>query len=340
MEDKLAHPSRVQRRVAAHIRMRRITSNIGNEADALVQSAAAPNSTRLTPAEHWQFQGKPAKATGIQARFRLPRRDSWLDWALLVVEVVAVVGLVSATALSVGALGRLQNEVLTLPTSRPLAVRTVGGRATVSPTARAAGSATPGQVVMTSSPAASKTVTSVTRQPTLPGLPVGSKTPTATATGATRTPTPSATPAATPDSPTGVRFVIPTIGVDAPMVEGDDWETLKYGIGHRITSAWPGERGNAVIAAHNDVYGSIFAKLTDLQPGEPVFAYTPSGVYRYEMVSSRLVLPNEVSVTDPTSEPILTLITCYPPLIDTHRYVVTARLVETEPTYPDQGLNP
>jgi hypothetical protein len=51
---------------------------------------------------------------------------------------------------------------------------------------------------------------------------------------------PSPTPG--PESPT--RIVIPTIEVDAPIVEGDNWEQLKLGVGHHIDSANPGEQGN------------------------------------------------------------------------------------------------
>jgi sortase A len=41
----------------------------------------------------------------------------------------------------------------------------------------------------------------------------------------------------------------------------------------------------------------------------------------------RIVEPTEVSILDPTSTPVLTLYTCYPYGIDTHRIVVTAQLV-------------
>jgi len=40
------------------------------------------------------------------------------------------------------------------------------------------------------------------------------------------------------------------------------------------------------------------------------------------------VNPDDVSVMYPTSTPVLTLMTCYPYLVDTHRLVVIAELVE------------
>ena len=51
-------------------------------------------------------------------------------------------------------------------------------------------------------------------------------------------------PVPTPGPEQAQRIVIPAISVDAPVVEGDDWESLKYGAGHMIGSANPGERGN------------------------------------------------------------------------------------------------
>lgn len=123
-----------------------------------------------------------------------------------------------------------------------------------------------------------------------------------------------------------VRIRIPAIGVDAPVVEGDDWEALKQGAGHHIGSANPGERGNCIISAHNDIYGEIFRDLPELDLGDEVFVYTASQVYRYVVTQKRIVEPTEVSVMYPTSSPVLTLISCYPYRINTHRIVVIAEL--------------
>ncbi|MFP4395701.1 MAG: sortase [Anaerolineales bacterium] len=136
--------------------------------------------------------------------------------------------------------------------------------------------------------------------------------------------TPLPAPTASPEQ--AQRIVIPAIGVDAPVVEGDDWETLKQGAGHRIGTANPGERGNCVISAHNDIYGEIFRDLPDLKVGDEIFVHTETQVYRYVVEQSRIIEPTEVSVMAPTSTPVLTLISCYPYGIDTHRIVVIGAL--------------
>jgi sortase A len=127
-----------------------------------------------------------------------------------------------------------------------------------------------------------------------------------------------------PRSPT--RLVIPSIHVDVPVVEGDDWEQLKKGAGHHIGSANPGERGNVFISGHNDIYGEIFRHLEEVKMGDEIVVYAGERSYRYYVRATRIVEPDDISVMYPTSTPILTLLTCYPFMVDSHRLVVIAEL--------------
>jgi sortase A len=133
-------------------------------------------------------------------------------------------------------------------------------------------------------------------------------------------------PIPTPGPRQASRIVIPAIDVDAPVVEGDGWEELKMGAGHGIGSANPGERGNMVISGHNDVYGEIFRHLEDLKIGDEVVVYAGDTPYRYLVVATMVVEPAEVSLLEPTPNATLTLITCHPYLIDTHRFVAITEL--------------
>ena len=133
-------------------------------------------------------------------------------------------------------------------------------------------------------------------------------------------------PMPTPGPEHAIRIQIPAIGVDAPVVEGDDWEALKLGAGHHIGSANPGESSNSIISAHNDIFGEIFRDLPDLDLGDEISVHTASRVYRYVITQKRVIEPSEVSVMESTSSPVLTLISCYPYGIDTHRIVVIAEL--------------
>lgn len=133
-------------------------------------------------------------------------------------------------------------------------------------------------------------------------------------------------PTVGPESPT--RIVIPTLGIDWPIVPGDGWEELKRGVGHHAGSVNPGERGNMILAGHDDVFGEVFKDLEQLKSGDEVTVYAGGHSYRYEVRAKRIVPPSELDVLNPTREAVATLITCYPYRIDTMRLVVIAQLVE------------
>ena len=72
-----------------------------------------------------------------------------------------------------------------------------------------------------------------------------------------------------------IRIQIPAIQVDAPVVQGDNWEQLKKGVGQQIGTPDPGSKGNIVLSGHNDVYGEVFRYLDRLTPGDQSF-YLPA----------------------------------------------------------------
>jgi sortase A len=122
------------------------------------------------------------------------------------------------------------------------------------------------------------------------------------------------------------RIQIPSIAVDAPIVQGDGWEQLKKGVGQHIGSADPGEKNNVVLSAHNDVFGEIFRDLNKLKTGDQIILYTSQHAYTYLVTGTQIVEPNRVDVMGPTSEAVVTLISCTPYMVDKQRIVVTARL--------------
>lgn len=127
------------------------------------------------------------------------------------------------------------------------------------------------------------------------------------------------------------RIQIPAIGVDASIRTGDDWISLQAGVGHHTYSGVPGQRGNMVLTAHNDIYGEIFRDLQDLEPGDEIRIQTDGGEwYTYVVDEKQVVDPSEVWVLGQDlggDTPLATLITCHPYRVDTHRMVVFAKLV-------------
>lgn len=133
-------------------------------------------------------------------------------------------------------------------------------------------------------------------------------------------------PIPTPAPDQAVRLQIPRLNVDAPVVQGDGWEQLKKGVGQHIGSANPGQNGNVVLSAHNDVYGELFRHLDQLEPGDNVIVYTQQRQHVYVVDRTVIVEPTAVEVMASTGSPTVTLISCYPYLVDSQRIVVFARL--------------
>lgn len=133
-------------------------------------------------------------------------------------------------------------------------------------------------------------------------------------------------PIPTPGPETAHRIQIPAIGVDASIVQGDGWEQLKKGVGQHIGSANPGQNGNVVLSAHNDIFGEIFRFLEDLQPGDEIILHTQQRVYTYVIFNTEVVEPTAVEFLDPSAKPTTTLISCYPYLVSDQRIVIQAQL--------------
>ena len=125
-----------------------------------------------------------------------------------------------------------------------------------------------------------------------------------------------------------IRIQIPAINVDAPVVQGDGWEQLKKGVGQHVGTANPGQTGNLVLTAHDDVFGEIFRYLDQLKKGDQIVVYTAIRAYTYVVTGSQVVEPTRVDIMSATDTPTLTLISCYPYRVDNKRIIVTADLQE------------
>jgi sortase A len=127
---------------------------------------------------------------------------------------------------------------------------------------------------------------------------------------------------------------IPRVQLSAMVLHGSDARTLQRGPGHLEHTAVPGRAGNVVIAGHRD---SFFRPLRHVRLGDDIFLETRDGRFHYRVTSLRVVGPREVSVLAPTSEDVLTLITCYPFWVLGHapdRFIVRAARVTVPPATP------
>jgi sortase A len=119
---------------------------------------------------------------------------------------------------------------------------------------------------------------------------------------------PKAVPAAAPDGLIG-RVEIPRLLLSMAVVEGIDTTTLRRAVGHIPGTALPGEVGNVGLAGHRDTF---FRPLKDLRVKDEIQFSTLKGNFKYQVVSFRVVEPDNVGVLAPSGENVLTLVTCYP----------------------------
>jgi sortase A len=131
-------------------------------------------------------------------------------------------------------------------------------------------------------------------------------------------------PAPTASPEQAIRIQIPAIKIDAPIVQGDAWEQLKKGVGQQVGSPLPGKPGNLVLSAHNDVFGEIFRDLDKLKEGDSITIFTSQHTYLYKVKQTRVVEPSQVEVIAPTEDSTITLISCYPYMVDNKRIAVKA----------------
>lgn len=130
----------------------------------------------------------------------------------------------------------------------------------------------------------------------------------------------------TPGPEQAMSISIPSIAVNAPVVQGDDWEALKRGVGQHIGSANPGQNGNLVLSGHNDIYGEVFRQLDQLNVGDEIVVSTAQNSYTYTVTGRLLVAPTFVEVMFPTQDATITLISCYPYMINTQRIIIQGEL--------------
>jgi sortase A len=299
--EELEEVLRVRRRGERMRRLEGKGTSLDPLRDQVPPQVASPAANRVdAPSRDYGSRYSAVIEPGVPKRARRPIQWRWVrDQFLLLVEIVALVGfvlIVMRMFTTVQALNQESRVVQLPPTPTPSPLI----RVAVLPSGH-----TPPDAQGLSEPAPIPAH--------LQGL------------VAAITPLPVPTPG--PEHPQ--RIVIPVIGVDAPVVRGDDWEALKKGAGHHIGSANPGERGNSVLSAHNDIYGEIFRDLPELNVGDEILVHTQTQVYRYAVEQTRIVDPNDpdsIGVMAPTNSPVLTLITCYPYGVDSHRIVVIAAL--------------
>lgn len=125
---------------------------------------------------------------------------------------------------------------------------------------------------------------------------------------------------------------IPKINVYLPIYHGTTEDILAKGAGHLQNTSLPigGESTHSVISAHTAYPGeTFFDYLTDMEEGDEFFVHVLDRVLKYEVDSIKVVLPEETDdLRVVKGEDHVTLLTCTPYSVNTHRLLIRGKRVE------------
>lgn len=131
------------------------------------------------------------------------------------------------------------------------------------------------------------------------------------------------------------RVKIPKVNVDLPIYHGTSDDTLEQGVGHLKGTALPvgGETTHSVLTAHRGLAkAELFDNLDQVRTGDTFTVEVWGEVLTYRVRETRVVKPNETQSLYPVmGEDLVTLVTCTPLGINTHRILVTGERVTPTP---------
>ena len=128
---------------------------------------------------------------------------------------------------------------------------------------------------------------------------------------------------------------IPKINVYLPVQHGTDAETLERAVGHVVGTSLPvgGSNTHAVLSAHSGMASSkLFSDIDQLEKGDIFYIHVLGEVLAYEVDAINTVLPTDTSLLQiEDGKDLVTLVTCTPFGVNTHRLLVRGHRVPYVP---------
>lgn len=125
---------------------------------------------------------------------------------------------------------------------------------------------------------------------------------------------------------------IPKIDICLPVYHGTSGEVLEKGAGHLEGSSVPvgGEGTHAVLSAHTGINSAkMFTDLTEMEEGDLFFIHVLDETLAYRVCDIRVILPKETeSLVIEEGRDLVSLLTCTPYGVNSHRLVVTGERTE------------
>ena len=134
---------------------------------------------------------------------------------------------------------------------------------------------------------------------------------------------------------------ISKINVKLPIYHGDEDKVLEKGVAHLPNTAFPigGVGNHSVLSAHTGYPTQVFFdNLNELEIGDEIKVSVLDETLTYAVTAKNIVKPDNISLLSVDEEKdLLSLITCYPYGINSHRLIVTAERV-SETASPDTAI--
>lgn len=128
---------------------------------------------------------------------------------------------------------------------------------------------------------------------------------------------------------------IPSIESSLPVYHGTTEEVLQKGLGHLYGTSLPvgGEGTHSVITGHTGLTTTtMWDNLIDMKEGDAIYVNTFGQKMKYQVTSTEVVLPHETeSLAQQPDKDLITLITCTPYGVNSHRLLVHAERVPLDP---------
>ena len=128
---------------------------------------------------------------------------------------------------------------------------------------------------------------------------------------------------------------IPKISVYLPVQHGTEAETLERAVGHVVGTSLPvgGSSTHAVLSAHSGMASAkLFSDIDQLTEGDAFYIHVLGNTLAYEVDSINTVLPTDISLLQiEEGKDLVTLVTCTPFGVNTHRLLVRGRRVSYVP---------
>ena len=129
---------------------------------------------------------------------------------------------------------------------------------------------------------------------------------------------------------------IPKLNLKLPVYHGTSEEVLKKGVGHLEMTALPigGENRRSVLTGHRGLpQAELFTRLDEMKTGDEFYLHVLDEIHAYKVKETKTVKPEQLQELTimPQGEDLVTLVTCTPYGMNTHRLLVTGERTEYIP---------